>query len=309
MQKSTPAVQRTTRGQYLPRRWRPVTTGVHLVDGADTDLRSQLLAWQQVLPPGATWSHLTGAALRGWWRPPVPAGLPVVAAHDSGRRIRRTGLVAIRRRRTVPYEMIAGLPVDPPAEIVAACAAHLSELDLACLVAAAQRSGTCTADDLRGVATRDTRGIQNLRKVLARADDRYESIWEVVLAELHRVCGIAVQPQKEVFDETGTFAARGDLWLVGTTRLHEYDGRWHGGDRQRSADLRREGRILRAGWSRRGYVSADLLHGAVRILEDADHALGRPHDPERIRVWHRLLGRSMFTPGGRTALLRRLGVQ
>ncbi|MDN5726202.1 MAG: hypothetical protein L0G99_09785 [Propionibacteriales bacterium] len=300
--------ERTIRSQYLPRRWCRVTTGVHL-RAEPNDRASVLLAWQEVLPPDARWTHLTAAAIRDWWLPPLPAQVPVLAAHGPDHRMRRAGLVSIRRKRTVPYDIMNGLRVDPASEIIAACARHLSELDLVCVVTAAVRSGACTLAELRQVAAPSDRGMRALRRVLARTDARHESIWEVLLAELHHACGIPVRAQHEVSATDGTFVARGDLWLVGTRRLHEYDGRWHGADRQRRADLRREGRILRAGWTRRGYVADDLLYRAVRILEDADQAIGRTHDPHRIRAWHRLVGRSLFTPSGRTALLRRLGVQ
>jgi hypothetical protein len=53
-------------------------------------------------------------------------------------------------------------------------------------------------------------------------------IWAGVL---HRAAGIEVEPQKEIFDQWGRFVARADLWLVGTRRIHEYDGDGHRGCR------------------------------------------------------------------------------
>jgi hypothetical protein len=51
-----------------------------------------------------------------------------------------------------------------------------------------------------------------------------------------------------------------------------------------------------------------VLHQAVGILRDADRSLGRPHDPRRIRTWHRLLAESLFTPAGTELLRRRWGL-
>jgi hypothetical protein len=58
-------------------------------------------------------------------------------------------------------------------------------------------------------------------------------------------------------------------------------------------------------WNRRGYVLEDLLHQGLTILRDADAALGRPHQPERIRAWEAQLADSAFSVPGRHRLLRR----
>lgn len=302
-------VVRSRRGEWLPSGWERVTRGVRCRAPIDGDpFLSQLLGWQEVLPPEARWTHLTAARIRGWWLPPLPADLPVYTVHPHTDRVRRFGLVAARRTGLSPYELIAGLRVDPAVDVVVSLARDLSELDLACVVAAALASGSCSAAALSEVAREPGRGMRGLRRVLQRIDHRYESLWEVMLAELHRACGVAVQPQHEVRDPAGCFVARGDLWLVGTQRLHEYDGEVHREPGQHRADLRRESDLGRAGWSRRGYTSRDVLHQAVRILADADHALGRPHDPSRIRPWHTLLRPSLFTPTGRAAFAARFGL-
>src|SRR5699024_10481358 len=142
--------------------------------------RLELVAWQEVLPPDARWTHLTAARLHGWWLPPVPRDLPVFAAHSARHRVRRQGLMTIRRRSVGEFDVIDGVRVDPPAEIIASCARDLSELDLCCLVAAALASGSCTIDALAAVAGQPRRGMRTLRQVLIRADYRYESIWEVL---------------------------------------------------------------------------------------------------------------------------------
>lgn len=126
------------------------------------------------------------------------------------------------------------------------------------------------------------------------------------MRRLHEVCEVDVRPQHEVHDEHGRFLARGDLWLVGTRDLHEYDGADHLTRPQLRKDLQRERRLGHSDWVRRGYTREDVLHQGVRILADADRALGRPHDPARIRAWHALLKESLFTPAGIERLRRRL---
>jgi hypothetical protein len=146
-----------------------------------------------------------------------------------------------------------------------------------------------------------------LRKALGLSDGRSESPYESLLRLLHVSCGVEVEPQHVLVDEAGSFVARADLWVVGTRSLHEYDGDVHLTRRARRNDLRRERRIGNEVWIRRGYTSAEVLHQGISILRDADLALCRPHRPERIRAWHKLLAESMFTPAGRELLCRRLG--
>jgi hypothetical protein len=53
----------------------------------------------------------------------------------------------------------------------------------------------------------------------------------------------------------------------------------------------------------------DVLFGGSSILRDADRALGRPHEPERIAAWHELLRDSLFSATGRHRLVRRLKLE
>ena len=151
------------------------------------------------------------------------------------------------------------------------------------------------------------RGNRRFRAAVdRRPHGRFESIWEVLLAELHHAVGVEVEPQYEVIDDNGVWLARGDLWLVGTRRIHEYDDGHHRDPGQHHQDLRRDRRLGLAGWSRRGYTSPDLLRHAVHVLADADHALGRRHDPGRIRPWYAQLRTSLFSDTGRRQFLSSL---
>jgi hypothetical protein len=76
-----------------------------------------------------------------------------------------------------------------------------------------------------------------------------------VLGLLHVACGVAVEPQRVVVDEYGNFVARGDLWLIGTTTLHEYDGAHHLTRVGQRRDLARGRRVAGVEWVRRGYTS------------------------------------------------------
>lgn len=122
---------------------------------------------------------------------------------------------------------------------------------------------------------------------------------------LHLVCDVPVLSQHEVRDRHGGLVARGDLWVVGSRTLQEYDGGGHREAGQYADDRRRERRLGELGWRRNGYTSGDVLHRAVGILRSADEALGREHDPGRIRAWHDLLRDSLFTAAGTHAMVTR----
>jgi hypothetical protein len=145
-----------------------------------------------------------------------------------------------------------------------------------------------------------------MRRALDRATGGAESIWEVLLRELHRACDVAVVAQHRIVGADGGFVARSDLWIVDTRRLPEFDGDGHRNAKQHREDLRRERRLATESWERRGYTSHDVLHRAITILKDADQALGRPHDPTRIRAWHALLKKSLFSPAGQALLRERI---
>jgi len=301
-----PEIKLTTRGQRAGRAWVRVTRGAHRrVDTLDPALAEQR-AWQAVLPPTAQLTHLTAARVRGWWLPPLPDDLPAFAAVPGSGRPQRPGLVVSRHRSLPTPDIVDGLRVAPAPETLLACARHLHLLDLTVLLDSALRRGDCNRDVVLALAGSGRRGSLSLGAALAWSDPRSESAWETLLRILHRVCDVEVEPQFVVTDGDGGFLGRGDLWLVGTQTLHEYDGDDHLKRRQHRSDLKRARRLGNSDWQRRGFTADDVLLQATSILRDADLALGRPHDPSRIRAWHHLLRRSLFTPAGTAWVRQRL---
>lgn len=283
---------RVGRGLYRPRVDQP-------------GVASDLSGWQLALPDsGAFTTHLTAARLRGWWLPPLPVDLPVFAGiSDADTRPRRPGLLVCRHTRDIDYDELAGLRVAQAPQILLAAARDLALVDLVVLIDAALQVDECTVQDLSRVCQLRRRGAPALRRALRYVDGRSESAWESVLRLLHQICDVPVEPQFKVRDGAGSLRARGDLRIIGTRRLPEYDGEVHRRAKQHARDLARERLLQRLGWERYGYTSDVLLHNGISVLRDADDALGRPHQPERIRAWHRLLAESLFTPAG-TARLR-----
>lgn len=294
------------RGRRRRVAWERVSHGLYSTGACDP-----LAAWQLVLPPSGRFTHLTAAARLGWWVPPLPDQLPALAAVDRGStRPERAGLHVVRTDPALAPVLVDGVRIDAPEEILLACARDLGLMDLLVLADGALDKGDLDGDRLRRVTSSRRRGAGRLREAVGLADRRSESPWETVLRLFHQTCEAPVEPQREILDANGAFVARADLWLVGTSSIHEYDGGVHLERRRQQSDLARARRLSDAGFVRRGYTSHDLLRHPVGVLRDIDRALERTHDPSRLRTWHALLAESLHTRAGVERLLSRLrGVQ
>lgn len=285
-----PARNRARHGSYVR-----VTHGLYRLAAVPDPWRSELQAWAQVLPPGAGFTHLTSAALRGWplpqVRPPVFGVVPSTAVRPC-----RPGLIVGRATGDLRCETRGGLPVAGATDTLLAAARDLALLDLVVLVDAALYRQDCSLSELRLAALQRRRGAPALRQALKYADGRAESGWETLLRLLHQLCDVPVEPQYVV----GPY--RADLRVGETRRLAEYDGGRHREPDRHDHDLERERYFGREHWERFGYTSRVLLHQGLTVLRDADEALGRHHEPSRIRAWHAALAASSYTLPGRRRL-------
>jgi very-short-patch-repair endonuclease len=302
--------QKPRRGHFRNSRWERLGHGVYRPAGAGSgDPYDELQAWALVLPPSGCFTHVTAARAYRWQLPWIPSSAPLfVAMHDQEARPRRKELRVSRHPRPPARLVHREVSLARPAEVLLACARDLSLLDLVVLIDSALHLGHCRTTDLDRVCTGRRRGAPALRRALAYADGRAESAWESVLRMFHVACEVPVEPQHEVRTPDGRFVARGDLWLRGTTVLHEYDGGVHRDRAQHRRDLARDRALVAAGWTRRGYTSADLLGRSVVMLREADAALGRAHDPRRLDPWRALLRESSLSPAGQQRLKRRWGL-
>jgi very-short-patch-repair endonuclease len=297
---------RTSRTTRAPAGLTRVTRNAYRLSDSEDVRTGSLHAWQLALPPEAAFTHLTGAGVHGIWLPPHD-DLPVWISLPYGvPRPTRPGLRVVRRHISPAPVIVNGLRCDTAPQCLLISARDLHELDLTCLVEGARHRGLLTADDEDRLLRERYPGSPRMRRALARATGGAESIWEVLLRELHRACDVAVVAQHRILGADGGFIARSDLWIVDTRRLPEFDGGGHRDAKQHREDLRRERRLASDSWERRGYTSHDVLHRAITILNDADQALGRPHDPTRIRAWHALLKKSLFSPAGQALLRERI---
>lgn len=246
-----------------------------------------------MLPPGAVFTSLAAARLRGWWLPATATPVQV-AVGERDRHPQRRGLTVVRLVERPVLERVHGLPVATAAETVLAAARDLDVLDLVPLADSALHLGHCTLDELTAVARQRRRGAPRLRQVLPLLDGRSESAWESVLRLLHHVAEVEVEPQRRIEDDAGRFVARADLWLVGTRRLHEYDGEVHRDRETHRADLRRDRRLVEDGWQRLGWTAPEVLQGGP-VLASVDALLGRPWRSHRLTRWRGMVAASSWS--------------
>ncbi len=290
-------------GRVRRRGWTRVAHGLYVPVDGHPDAPLHALAAQLHKRSGFT--HITAVRLRGWWLPPLPDGLPELAAQDTRNRPRRSQLRMIRTTPAPVVTRVRGLPVVSSLDVLLALARHFGLVDVVVFLDSALHRGDLSCDDLAFGLQARRHGVRRLRAAAALADGRSESPFESLLRLLHTACEIPVAPQFEI-RTGGRFIARADLRLLGTRVIHEYDGAVHRGRDQHRADLRRDRDIAASGWERRGFTDHEVLRRPVEILREADRALGRAHDPARVDAWYALLRESCFTAAGRSRLLRRL---
>ena len=298
------------RGEIRLKGWRRVSHGLFVLEeeglGPDEEFRRDLQAWLLVLPAGAVFTHLTAAVLLGWRQPKLPEQLPVFAAvRGDVSRPRRPGLICSRLTSAATPGTCWGLPVDRPEEILLRCARDLGLLDLTVLVESALALGHLDADRMAAILDSRRPGVVRLREAWRRACPKSESAGESLLHLFHDVIGVKVEAQVELFDDEGTFLGRGDLGVVGTRFVHEYDGAVHRDAAQHRADLRRERGWDGNGYVRKGFTLDDLLNHAAVTMHEVDRALGRPHDPRRLETWRALVAESLYSEIGRQRIMNR----
>ena len=297
------------RGQMRRRGFRRVAHGLFLphAEGLapDREWRRDLRAWLEVLPAGSVFTGLTAARLLGWHLPKLPEQVPVFAATETDRRPRRPGLICSRLTRSVQRGHVRELPIDSAEEILLRCARELGRLDLRILVESARNAGHVDATGIEVVLASGRPGVRLLRAAWESSTGRSESGGESVLQEFHDVLEIPYVPQKRLYDTDGQLVAVADLWIVGTDRMHEYDGGVHREPEVQRNDLRRERALGRSSYERRGFTLDDLLNHALVTMQEIDRDLGRPSRLRRYRSWVTLVEQSLYSQSGRERVMNR----
>jgi hypothetical protein len=303
------------RGEVRAEGFRRVGHGLYLQDRPglhdDEEFRRELDAWLLVLPAGAVFTHVTGARLRGWRLPALPEQVPVFAAtHAGNSHPRRPGLICSRLiapADPVPHGPRAHreLPTDTPEEILLRCSRDLGHVDLVVMMDSALASGDLDRERLERLLASRRPGVRALRHAYDASDGRAESDGQSVLRLFHRAIEVAVEPQVDLRASEATFIGRAELLVLGTREVHEYQEAGHRGSSRPPSDLRRERRLARASYVRRDYTMDDLVNHPAVAMSQIDAALGRPHEPERLRRWRRMIEGSQYSERGRARTVNR----
>ena len=242
------------------------------------DACARLAAVLLTAPPGAVASHRTAAAL---WDVEIPLEnrddrrvdltLPAAGRAES-RRDRRIHRIPLGDEEVVRR---GSMPVTSPARTWRDLAGVLPP---AALLAVTDQllDGACSRGDLaQQLARRPTgRGCARAREVLPVGDPRAESPMESVLRWILHEAGLpAPELQYVVRDDAGGFLGRADLAWPDRRVLVEFDGDVH---RDRDVfvdDLRRQNRLVAAGWTVLRFTSADVLGRPYEVIAEIRRAL------------------------------------
>lgn len=242
-------VVRLSRDTYLPR-------------ATAADRGARIDAVLLTAPSGAVLSHATAAAL---WDVAIPFQPDDVRVHltvATGSAVRARADRSIHRSPLTAAEVTTrrGLPVTTPARTWRDLAAVLSEAPL--LAVADQLLVVhCTPEDLRRqLQLRPSgRGAARARGVLPLADRDAGSPMESVLRWLLHAARLPAPVLQHVVRDAQGFVGRVDMAWPDRRVLVEFDGDGHRERKVFVDDVRRQNRLVMAGWTILRFTSADLL--------------------------------------------------
>lgn len=251
-----------------------VHRGVYVL--ASTEPTFELLVEADLLrlPPDAHLSHVTGLQWRG-----VDAGARDPRHYSTNTRSQSTlrDVVLHRRQDRLRTEQVRGRPTLSYERLLVDAAAMLPAVALVRVADQLVRRGELSPEALaRFALTRHLDGVRAARRAARHVRERVDSERETDLRLLLVSSGLP-EPEVnvEIFDDDGTFLARGDLVYRRHRVLVEYDGRHHADDPvQWQKDLRRRERLEANGWTVVVVVNADLQSPA-RVVHRVWEALRR----------------------------------
>jgi len=257
-------VVRLSRDTYLPRA---------LVGDLSVRVHAVLLT----APEPAVVSHASAAALWGVAIPLDAGGPEIHLTVPTGSAVRARGDRRIHRSPLSDGDVttLSGVPVTTPGRTWRDLAGVLEPAALLAVSDQLLRRCCTRADLARQLAGRPTgRGSARCRDVLPVADPRAESPMESVLRWLLHEAGLpAPELQYVVRDGAGAFLGRADLAWPDRRVLVEFDGDLH---RERDVfvnDVRRQNRLIAAGWTVLRFTSADVLGRPQDVVAGVRRAL------------------------------------
>jgi len=236
-------------------RWRRMSPGVYLINGATLDWETRLLAAVLAAGTGALASHF--AAARLWDLP----GFGTAPVEVTVQRHRRPDHLGVRVHESSDLDRAEarirkGIPVTGPARSLLDVARFVGPRRLARSVEAARRQGLVDWHDIIAIVASHARqgrhGIQKLRAVVLAEAHRVEitdTDMELLVLGLLREGGLP-EPvlHHRVFDGT-RFVAEVDLAYPDLRIAIECDGSIHLREDVRERDLARQNDLVLLGWT------------------------------------------------------------
>lgn len=241
----------------------------------DVDIGLQLRGLD--LATGTTVAVCMGTAAAAYgFNTEQTAGLHVL--NPCGRQLRSADGLVVHRRAGAPLTLVAGRPATAPAWTAIEVARGLRRPRALATLDAALRSGTCSRDDLRQAASRQSgrRGIVAARELLPLAAPQAESPMESE-ARLVMIDGGLPPPvlQYEIVD-TSCRTWRVDFAWPDHRVAVEYDGvAWHSGPEAFVHDRRRYTALQNLGWVVVVIVAEDVRRRPWELVRRIEAQLAR----------------------------------
>jgi very-short-patch-repair endonuclease len=227
------------------------------------------------LPPGGVFSGRTAAWLYGINVPPcspIEVTLPRLG-HTS-----RLAGVSLRRSDLHPGDVdtINGLPTTSIVRTLADLARRLPEVEAVAILDVAFHARLVPIEQLTLWARNNHHywGVARLLNVIDLADGAAESPMETRL-RLLLISGGLPRPRLQVslYDQSGMFVARPDLYYPDARLAIEYDGAIH--RHTFAAENRRQNRLLEAGYRLLRFTAADVLQSPAGVVSQVRRLLDR----------------------------------
>ena len=210
------------------------------------------------MPPTYAFSGRTAAWLLGLDVDPCD---PVEVTIDRTVPIRGRAGVRLRRAALTESEVITirRLRLTSPLRTVRDLGSGRDQIESVVAVEIGIRAGAVALSDLFDFVARHPgeKGIKRLRRALALVEPRSESPMETRL-RLHLIKARLPRPevQTDIYDATGVFLGRADLYYPDRCLVIEFDGDNH---RERMvSDLRRQNALINAGYQLLRFTAADI---------------------------------------------------
>jgi len=266
----------------LRQRWRPVLRGVRVWHEEALTRLLVVRATALTLPPGSAIGGRTAAWLQGADVAEHDGPVEVVLRRDAayapraGIRVRRALLAETDRAE------VAEVPVTTPVRTAFDLARLEPVVEAVTCVDALVHIGAVTPAQVEAYAAgcRGWRGVRRCAEALGHVDGAAESPMESRLRMLLVQAGLP-RPvvNQPLYDAYGCFLARPDLRIEHV--LVEYDGSVHRDRDQFNRDLRRQNRLVDAGFTVLRYTGADVYGRAASITAQVRRALAA--GPPRLR--------------------------